>query len=98
MRQYHALIGGPGTGKSTILEYLRWALCDQPPGIDNGEALNYQERRSRLTEQTLKPLGATVEMRFVVNGVPHVVRRASADGAILLKIAAGEMLLEIPIA
>jgi AAA domain len=28
--QYNALIGGRGTGKSTILEYLRWALCDQP--------------------------------------------------------------------
>ena len=29
--QYSCLIGGRGTGKSTILEYLRWALCDQPP-------------------------------------------------------------------
>lgn len=28
-RQYNALIGGRGTGKSTILEYLRWGLCDQ---------------------------------------------------------------------
>ncbi|MCK4326266.1 hypothetical protein KAW55_05875, partial [bacterium] len=27
-RQYNALIGGRGTGKSTILEYLRWGLCD----------------------------------------------------------------------
>src|SRR5690606_11201773 len=26
--QYSALIGGRGTGKSTILEYIRWALCD----------------------------------------------------------------------
>ena len=25
-----AVIGGRGTGKSTILEYLRWGLCDQP--------------------------------------------------------------------
>jgi len=28
-KQYNALIGGRGTGKSTILEYLRWGLCDQ---------------------------------------------------------------------
>ena len=28
--QYNAIIGGRGTGKSTILEYIRWALCDQP--------------------------------------------------------------------
>ncbi len=89
--QYNALIGGRGTGKSTILEYLRWALCDQPPVIDDIEAPNYQARRSRLIEQTLKPISATVEVRFEVNGVPHVVRRASADGSILLKISTGEM-------
>ena len=27
--QYNAIIGGRGTGKSTLLDYLRWALCDQ---------------------------------------------------------------------
>jgi putative transposase len=27
--QYNAIIGGRGTGKSTILEYLRWGLCDE---------------------------------------------------------------------
>jgi chromosome segregation protein len=89
--QYNALIGGRGTGKSTILEYLRWALCDQPPGIDDVETPNYQARRSRLIEQTLKPLAATVEVRFEINGVPHIVRRSSADGSILLKLAASEM-------
>lgn len=89
--QYNALIGGRGTGKSTILEYLRWALCDQPPGIGDAETPNYQARRSRLIEQTLRPLAATVEIRFEVNGVPHVVRRASVDGSILLKIGTGEM-------
>jgi type III restriction enzyme len=26
--QYNAIIGGRGTGKSTILEYIRWGLCD----------------------------------------------------------------------
>lgn len=29
--QYSALIGGRGTGKSTILEYLRWAFATSPP-------------------------------------------------------------------
>ena len=28
-QQYNAIIGGRGTGKSTILEYLRWGLCDE---------------------------------------------------------------------
>lgn len=62
--QYNALIGGRGTGKSTILEYLRWALCDQPPATDDPDAPNYQSRRSRLIENTLKPLGATVDVDF----------------------------------
>ena len=88
--QYNALIGGRGTGKSTILEYLRWALCDQPPGIEDVETPNYQARRSRLIDQTLKPLLATVEVRFEVNSVPHVVRRSSVDGSLLLKIGGSE--------
>lgn len=89
--QYNALIGGRGTGKSTILEYLRWALCDQPPGVEDEETPNYQTRRSRLIEQTLKPLKATVQVRFEVNGVPHIVRRSSEDGSLLLKIENDEM-------
>ncbi len=84
--QYSTLIGGRGTGKSTILEYLRWALCDQPPGSTDDEAPNYQARRARLIDQTLKPLNATVQVKFVVNGVPHTVRRSSQDGTVLIKI------------
>ena len=89
--QYSALIGGRGTGKSTILEYLRWALCDQPPGFTDDNTPNYQARRSRLIDQTLKPLNATVEVRFEVNDVSHVVRRYSQDGSIKIKIADDEM-------
>ncbi len=85
--QYNALIGGRGTGKSTVLEYLRWALCDQPPGIADNNTPNYQARRGRLIEQTLKPVDAIVQVRFEVNGVPHVVRRDSRDGSLLIKIA-----------
>lgn len=89
--QYNALIGGRGTGKSTILEYLRWALCDQPPGIADEDSPNYQARRSRLIEQTLKPVNATVQVSFEVNGVPHVVRRNSQDGSLLIKISSDDM-------
>jgi len=89
--QYNALIGGRGTGKSTILEYLRWALCDQPPGIADEDSPNYQARRSRLIEQTLQPVNATVQVSFEVNEVPHVVRRNSQDGSLLIKIATDEM-------
>lgn len=88
-RQYSALIGGRGTGKSTVLEYIRWALCDQPPPGDEDETPNYQGRRRRLIEGTLKPLNASVEVVYVLNGVPHVVRRAALDGSLQLKIDGG---------
>ena len=90
--QYSALIGGRGTGKSTILEYLRWALCDQPPpGVEEDDTPNYLARRRRLIDQTLKLLNATVEVKFEVNGVPHTVRRESENGELLMKIAGDDM-------
>nr|WP_314434008.1 hypothetical protein [uncultured Brevundimonas sp.] len=88
-RQYSALIGGRGTGKSTVLEYIRWALCDQPPLGDEDETPNYQGRRRRLIDATLKAHGASVEVTYVLNGVPHVVRRSALDGAVQLKIDSG---------
>ena len=79
-RQYSALIGGRGTGKSTILEYLRWALCDQPPpSMEEDDTPNYLARRKRLVEETLKPLNATAEVQFEVNGVQHTVRRGEPE-------------------
>ena len=36
--QYNAIIGGRGTGKSTILDYLRWCLGDTPvAGVEDDE-------------------------------------------------------------
>ncbi|MCS3497475.1 type III restriction enzyme [Bradyrhizobium japonicum] len=89
--QYNTLIGGRGTGKSTILEYLRWALCDQPPATGDPDAPNYQSRRSRLIDNTLRPLGSTVDVTFTVNDVAHTVRRDSKDGGLLIKIGSDEM-------
>lgn len=89
--QYNALIGGRGTGKSTILEYLRWALCDQPPAGSDDDTPDYQARRSRLIEGTLKPLGATVDVTFTLNGVPHSVRRSSKDGIVQIKVGDDEL-------
>jgi chromosome segregation protein len=86
--QYNAVIGGRGTGKSTILEYMRWALCDQPPsGPDAApdERADFQRRRQALIEGTLLPLGSVVDVSFLLNGVPHIVRR-KAVGDLTLKI------------
>lgn len=85
--QYNAIIGGRGTGKSTILEYLRWALCDQPPLVGDGQDIpNYDMRRQRLIEETLKPVEATVDVKFEVNGMKHLVRRESLKNNVQMKI------------
>lgn len=89
--QYNALIGGRGTGKSTILEYIRWALCDDPPFVPGEEAPDYQTRRTRLIESTLKPCDATVDVEFMVQGVLHVVRRSSRDDSVQIKIGDSEL-------
>lgn len=89
-RQYNALIGGRGTGKSTILEYIRWGLCDQTPNIVDDDAPNYQLRRANLIAQTLRPLNATIDVGFTVNGIPHVVRRYSATEKLMLKVGDAE--------
>lgn len=92
--QYSAFIGGRGTGKSTVLEYVRWALCDQPVSpSESDEVPDYASRRESLISKTLRPLNSVVEVRFVANGVEHVVRRDSADGRVFLKIGSGEFKL-----
>lgn len=92
-QQYNAIIGGRGTGKSTILEYLRWALCDDP---EPGELPRYQERRRDLIENTLKPHSGSVRVTFVVNGVPHLVRRDADSGQVRLKIGADDFVESNP--
>lgn len=85
--QFNAIIGGRGTGKSSILEYIRWGLCDQPTAItpDSDEAIDFQRRRQSLIDGTLLPLDAVVDVSFLVNDVPHTIRR-KASGELTLKI------------
>jgi len=90
--QYTALIGSRGTGKSTILEYLRWGLCDEHSvDEDQSDTESVSVRQQRLIDNTLKKYSATVEVRFEINGVAHLVRRRSATDEILLKIGESEL-------
>lgn len=85
--QFNCLIGGRGTGKSTLLEYLRWGVCDQPSAVgEEGELPDFQTKRNALIENTLKPHKAIVRVNFSINGVPHVVRRKTETGEVLLKV------------
>ncbi|AKA35383.1 TrlF family AAA-like ATPase [Flagellimonas lutaonensis] len=90
-QQYNALIGGRGTGKSTILEYIRWGLCDQTVKIGNYQELDIiQNRRDTLIRKTLTAVEGEVRITMVKNDVRHIVKRNSASREILLKIGDGE--------
>ena len=89
--QYNALIGGRGTGKSTVLDYLRWCLCDQPSSADTDDVANPLARRQRLIDATLVPLDGHVEVHLTLNEIPHVVRRYAKTGDAHLKVGDGEL-------
>lgn len=89
--QFNCFIGGRGTGKSSLLEYLRWGLCDQPPSFsDEDEGIGYQAKRAALIDKTLVPFQGIVTVGFLLDNVPHVVRRHSHTGDISLKIGKEE--------
>lgn len=87
-QQYNAIIGGRGTGKSTILEYLRWGLCDQP--VESEDMDIVQSKRKNLIDNTLQKFDGEVQVEFLLNDVPHVVKRNSKKQEILLKIGDGD--------
>jgi chromosome segregation protein len=90
-QQYNALIGGRGTGKSTLLEYLRWGLCDQIIGADEYDIESeILKRRKTLIEKTLVPYSGEVRITVLINGIEHIVKRNSATKEILLKIGNSE--------
>ncbi|MFC4701358.1 TrlF family AAA-like ATPase [Glaciecola siphonariae] len=88
--QLNAIIGGRGSGKSTILEYLRWALCDQT--IDFGSDAtksDIQKRRETLIDKTLRAVGGEVRIFFSVNGTRHIVKRSPMSEDVSLKVGNG---------
>lgn len=91
--QYNAIIGGRGTGKSTILDYLRWALCDQAAEAGDDELANPSVRRRNLIAATLTPVGGQVEVYFSINAIPHVVRRNAATNELFLKVGAEDFVV-----
>ncbi|MBX4170300.1 AAA family ATPase [Rhodococcus sp. DMU2021] len=85
--QYTALIGGRGTGKSSVLDYMRWALGDQVANTgEEDELVDPRARQRRLINATLVPYDAVVEVHLVINDVPHVVRRHAKSGEFELKV------------
>mgnify|MGYP001571868701 FL=1 len=90
--QFNALIGGRGTGKSSLLEYIRWGLCDQPVEIGEdteADIPNYARKRELLIKGTLVAKSAVVTIVADLNGVLHTVERNSSTGTIRLRIGSG---------
>lgn len=84
--ELNAIIGGRGTGKSTILEYLRWAMQDQPMAIEGKEGAYGVD----LIQDTLQKVGGQVIVHWIVDGVPHVVNWDSTTKEIKLRVAGEE--------
>ncbi|WP_419947128.1 TrlF family AAA-like ATPase [Candidatus Poriferisodalis sp.] len=96
-RQYNAIIGGRGTGKSTCLEYLRWALCDEAASSEAiDEMPDHAKRRERLIADTLAPIDAHIDVYFTVNQLPHLVRRYAKNGEVAIRIGDGELRQAMP--
>jgi chromosome segregation protein len=89
-QQDNAIIGGRGTGKSTLLEYLRWGLCDQPVDNTGSDIAPVQMRRKKLIDDTLLKLDGEVIVTFLLNGVQHIVKRNSKTQEIFLRIGGGQ--------
>jgi chromosome segregation protein len=85
-QQYNAVIGGRGTGKSTILEYLRWGLCDQPVDNTDSDIAPVQTKRKKLIDDTLLKVDGEVVVTFFLNDVKHIIKRNSRTQEIHLKI------------
>lgn len=91
--QYNSFIGGRGTGKSSLLEYIRWGLCDQPVTIDEGQVgdiPNYAVKRDLLIAGTLRARDAVVTVDCELNAVKHSIRRDAKTGKIEICVADGE--------
>lgn len=89
--QLNSVIGGRGSGKSTILEYLRWALCDQTETFGNDDVKSEIERkRNSLIDKTLKEVDGEVRIFFSVNGTRHIIKRNPKLEDVLLKIGDNE--------
>ena len=77
--QYNALIGGRGTGKSTILEYLRFGLHDQI----------LTEERRKFINNTLVNLKPVLKIHWIIEGSHQTIVNDFSDNIKWLQVEGG---------
>lgn len=75
---FNALIGGRGSGKSSIIEYLRFGLARTAIDLRTEEGTSPRERDERLIDDTLQGDGF-VAISLERDGVPEVWKRSGKD-------------------
>lgn len=74
---FTAIIGGRGSGKSSLLEYLRFGLGRMPKDVERGDEDDY-DRAAQLIDDTLDPDGL-VEVVIEREGLQETWRRTFQD-------------------
>ncbi len=93
-KQFNSLIGGRGTGKTSVLEYIRYSMQDQPVRAEAENNDTIGDKRSRILE-TVTKIGATVTVSWIKNNVPHIVTFGGGHRMPIIKIGSAEQ-VEIP--
>ncbi len=89
--QFNALIGGRGTGKTSILEYIRYAMQDQPRDLDDPKLHDeIAQKRDRIILETLLSKNGTVTVHWIKNRVRHLVRLGGSAKSPTLQIGTDE--------
>ncbi|MHC4328636.1 MAG: TrlF family AAA-like ATPase [Planctomycetota bacterium] len=87
--QYNALIGGRGTGKTSVLEYIRYAMQDQPVS-DSPEMSDQISLKRESIIETVTDCRGTIKVYWLKNNVEHVLCLNSEDRKPALSIEGGE--------
>ena len=88
---YNAVIGGRGAGKSTILEYAKFALGRS--AVDETGSKNWDptmSRRKGIIEKTLGDVEGCVEVGVIINGAKAVLKRSKSSHDRIYYIVNGE--------
>lgn len=88
---HNCIIGGRGTGKTTVLEFIRWALEQMP---SSSESQSKGRRIEKLIEANLGSGQITVEVE-TKNGVLYKVQRSLSNDPIVLDDKGNPVPIEI---